>query len=91
MTLVTLATNHSPGAETSCLSRPGTGDPRHGSRHHPRHRHRDLRHDYHYDNTMDPSDAWDAALSCDGCKAIIKGSAEALAGNEREHDGIRVN
>ena len=39
----------------------------------------------------DPSDAWDAALSCDGCKAIIKGSAEALAGNEREHDGIRVN
>ena len=31
------------------------------------------------------------ALSCDGCKAIIKGSAEALAGNEREHDGIRVN
>ena len=48
LTLVTLVTNHSPDAVTSCHARPGTGDPRHGSRHHLRHHHPDLQHDEHY-------------------------------------------
>ena len=43
LTLVTLVTNHSPDAATSCPAQPGTGDPRHGSRHHLHHRHPDLK------------------------------------------------